>query len=396
MDPRPGLYVHIPFCSAVCPYCDFAVVRSQHPGRVSFVDGLTREIELVERGAHPHGAAFAYAETNAIGPEAGSFSTIYFGGGTPSALAPEELQQIQAAIRRSLSIATDARWSIEANPEDINPEALKAWTNLGFDYLSLGVQSFYDPALKFLGRRHTAGQARDACALALKSDFSTVSIDLMMGFECLTQEAWEGVLTTATELGPHHLSCYELTIHEGTSFWRRQQAGTLGLIDEEARATAFRSTVERLSSCGYEQYEVSNFARREVDRSPHNQKYWQSIPYLGVGPGAHSYDGHRRWWNHRALKDWSAAVAGDQSPIAETEELTAEQQRLEWLLTRVRTTQGLELAEYRQRFGRGLLEEYRESTESLVARGLLRKEAGALKPTLEGLLLADSIVMELS
>ena len=399
VDRRPGLYVHIPFCSAVCPYCDFAVVRSQHPGRKGFVEHLVREIELVGQARsqtsngevsedHPGFAVFGAAGL--------SFSTIYFGGGTPSALTGTELHQMRRALERELPISTDARWSIEANPEDIDDAVLNTWGSLGFDYLSLGVQSFSDSALQFLGRRHTADQARIACERALESSFTTVSVDLMMGFECLPQAAWEPVLETAITLGPQHLSCYELTVHDGTAFRRLQQAGELNLFDEEERAAQYRKTVAALENSGYRQYEVSNFAKSEVDRSPHNQKYWQSAPYLGLGPSAHSFDGRRRWWNKRALKGWSSALKVGQSPVAEVEELSVEQQRMEWLLTRIRTTKGLVLSEYQELFGHRLEEVHNKPVTDLVERGLLQHDIDALRPSVDGLLLADSIVMQLS
>jgi len=382
VDRRPGLYVHVPFCSRVCPYCDFSVVRERHPLRAGFVDAVLREAEgwRSRRGPAPLG---------------GAFGTVYFGGGTPSALADKELAALVEGLGRRLNLAGDAVWSMEANPEDVSRERLETWAGLGFSHLSLGLQSLDDRALSFLGRWHTAREGIRACEAAVASSVANVSFDLIYGFDRLGEDGWQRVLDRATALGPDHLSCYELTVHRGTAFGRLRDRGDLRLPGEDHRGDLFVATVERLAVSGYRLYEVSNFATRDDARSPHNRKYWSGIPYLGLGPSAHSFDGVRRWWNHRLLREWGARIARGGDPVAGAEDLTSEQRRLEYLLTRLRTVEGFDLADYRQFFGRDFGELRPEALEHLQEQGLLRCTDRRISPTVRGLAVADALVLEL-
>ena len=214
---EPGLYLHIPFCSAVCPYCDFSVMRAIDAARKRFVDHLLAEVNLA-------GSEW---------PDPRPFDTVYFGGGTPSLLPPEDLARVLDACRAHLALATPAPWVfLEANPEDVTPDACAAWRGLGVRTLSLGVQSFSDDTLHFLGRRHTAHQGRAAVEAARAAGFDTVSVDLIFGLPGQTPEAWRRELQTAVALAPGHLSCYQLTIHARPRFgvaakrgqlWRRRR-----------------------------------------------------------------------------------------------------------------------------------------------------------------------------
>ena len=221
----------------------------------------------------------------------------------------------------------------------------------------------------------------------------------MNGFECLPHQGWMRVLDTAIGFGAGHLSCYELTVHDGTAFGRLHRRGELRLLGQDQRADSFRATVGRLADAGYEQYEVSNFAVCRGSRSPHNQKYWQSVPYLGVGPGAHSFALDRRWSNRRSLRDWSEALRPERvngAQIADVETLNEEQRKLEWVLLRSRTSDGLDLADYRRRFGMCLLESHTPYVRSLVSRGLAILDSDILRLTTDGLLVADSVALDLS
>ena len=425
----PGLYVHLPFCSAICPYCDFAVLTGGGRERARFVDSLLTEIALWRSAA----ASWR------------TFDTVYFGGGTPSALEPADLARILAATRAALPVAADAWIAFEANPEDVDAESLRRWRDLGIAMLSLGVQSFDAGTLRFLGRRHTPDQARQAVTLALAAGFPSVSLDLIYGADetaggglpgsapiaaggapgglpgsvpiaaggapdepglaaGATDEVapaapgplarWRRDLEQAVALGPHHLSCYQLTIHQGTPFGFREARGELRQLPDDAQAGLFRLTHSFLGRHGYDAYEVSNFARAPEHRSRHNPKYWDHTPYLGLGPSAHSFDGKKRWWNERKLHDWRAKIAAGELPIAGGEELGWRELALEELMLSLRTTAGIDLPGFRRRHGIDLAAGNRHLIDDLLARGLLTERHGRLAPTLSGLAVADALARD--
>jgi oxygen-independent coproporphyrinogen-3 oxidase len=372
---NPGLYLHIPFCSAICPYCDFAVLTGGPERQRWFVDHLVSEISswALERSTFE------------------SIDTVYFGGGTPSALAPEDLARILMAARESLSISDNAEIFFEANPEDVIAENVRAWRDLGVRFLSLGIQSFDADALKFLGRRHTPEQARRSVEIARDAGFETIAIDLIYGLPDQPFEVWRRTLEEAVTLAPDHLSCYQLTFHEGTPFGHRLAQGKIEELPEEAQAKLFLFTHEFLRDHGYPGYEVSNFARSSSHRSRHNQKYWRHVPYLGLGPSAHSFSGTRRWWNERKLKPYEARIDAGEKPVAGTEELTWQDLALEALMLGLRTADGVELEAFRTRYGFDLLGGNEPLIERLSGEGLLKLEGSVLVPTLAGLAVTDSL-----
>ncbi len=368
-----GLYLHIPFCSRICPYCDFSVLTGGDEARRDFVASLRREIELWSGHGSP-------------------FDTVYFGGGTPSALAPEQLGSILESLRHHLKIAPDAGLFLEANPEDVTSDALTAWRRLGFTTLSLGVQSFAEQDLAFLGRRHTPEQARRAVELALSTGFATVSLDLIFGLPGQSEASWSRQLDTAAVLGTEHLSCYQLTFHEGTPFGFRRDRGELSEMAEDDQARFFHLAHERLAAAGLAAYEVSNFARAPEHRSRHNQKYWHHVPYLGLGPSAHSFDGTKRWWNVRKMKGWQAQLERGEKPIEASETLTPAQIALEMLMLGLRTIEGVDLERVRRHTGIDLATRNAERLVVLEREGLLCQEGERLVPTLQGLAVADGLV----
>lgn len=374
----PGLYLHIPFCSAICPYCDFAVLTGGPERRRRFADHLISEISL-------------------WAPDRSSFDgidTIYFGGGTPSALAPDDIGRILRAVRENLSIHDDAWVSFEANPEDVNPGSVRAWRGLGVRFLSLGIQSFDADALKLLGRRHTPEEARRSVEIARAAGFDTISIDLIYGLPGQPFEVWRRTLEQAVALQPDHISCYQLTFHEGTPFGFRLAKGNMSELPEEAQGEIFLFTHEFLRDLGLPAYEVSNFARSPEHRSRHNQKYWRHVPYLGLGPSAHSFSGTRRWWNERKLGPYEKRIESGERPIAGSEELTREDLALEALMLGLRTVDGIDLAAFRQRYGVDLRKRNEPLVERLVREGLLRSQGDLLVPTLAGLAVTDSLARD--
>lgn len=371
---QPGLYLHIPFCSAICPYCDFAVLTGGPERRRRFVDHLVAEISLWSGD-----------------PSFQSIDTIYLGGGTPSALAPEDLARVLAAVRENLPVQDDAWIFFEANPEDVTAESVRAWRDLGVRFLSLGIQSFDAEALRFLGRRHTPEQAGRSVELARAAGFDTVSIDLIYGMQGQTLADWRRTLEEAVALEPDHLSCYQLTIHEGTPFGFRLARGKMVELPEETQADLFLFTHRFLGSAGYPGYEVSNFARSPAHQSRHNRKYWDHTPYLGLGPSAHSFDGVRRWWNERKVKPYEAKIEAGERPIAGSEELRQEELGLEGLMLGFRTAAGIDVKRFLSRYGMDLMRGGEAQLARLKEEGLLREEDGRLIPTLEGLAVADSL-----
>ena len=367
-----GLYVHIPFCSAVCPYCDFAVQTGSAVQRAALVSLLQAETALWGAWERP-------------------FDTLYLGGGTPSLLDPGQLDRILAAVRVGLPIRSDARLFLEANPEDITPERIGEWRSLGVAFLSLGVQSFHDRELRVLGRRHDGRKARSAVEACLEGGFDTVSVDLMFGLPDQDLATWSDNLDILLALGPEHVSCYQLTIHEGTAYGRRRARGQLVEMPESGQADLFAYTHARLADAGWVAYEVSNFARAPRHRSQHNLKYWRHVPYLGLGPSAHSFDGARRWWNHRAVGDYAGRIARGERAIEASESLDRDALALEALMLGLRTVEGIDLAGYRLRYGVDLLGLNHRLIATLVEEGLMRCDTGTLRPTCRGLAVADGL-----
>ena len=326
--------------------------------------------------------------------EASRFDTVYFGGGTPSALNLEQLGAVRRRLEEAFDIDAEAEWTIEANPEDAATESLAGWRELGFDRISLGLQALDDEALRFLGRRHDAAEARASVERARAAGFRSVSIDLIYSLPGFDAGRWRRTIEEAAVLGPDHLSCYELTIHDGTPFGRRRDAGRLHETGEDERAANFVAAHRLLEERGYEGYEVSSFARDEEHRSRHNGKYWRHAPYLGLGPSAHSFAGRSRWWNVAPWKRWSDAVESGEAPVAGREELTDGQLLLETVMMGLRQRSGIDCETMERRFGIAPERANAEQIETWQKAGWLRISGRRLQPTLEGMARADRLAAE--
>ena len=367
-----GLYTHVPFCTSVCPYCDFAVIIAGEERRRAWVDGILREAEM-------------YSDIGL------TFDTVYLGGGTPSSLYPEQLVQIVDGLHRNLDVEQQALFFLEANPEDVSPQSASAWRDLGVRFVSLGVQSFDDADLAFLGRRHSAADARCAVEILCEAGFSTVSVDLIFGLDGRSRNHWRRQLDFALDLGVDHLSCYQLTVHKETVLGRRVAGGAARELGDRKMTELFFLTHELLADAGFEGYEVSNFASAPEHRSRHNQKYWDQSPYLGLGPSAHSFAGGRRWWNLRKLRLWQRAVSEGMLPVEGEERPTAEQRVLEILMLGFRTSAGVDLGRLRDQFDVDLLVENKNVFDQLRASGHIEVDGLRLRPTLAGLAIADTL-----
>ncbi len=322
-----------------------------------------------------------------------SFDTIYIGGGTPSLLSPEQLTSILSAIHKTYKIAADAEITLEANPGDISPEYLRALRSMGINRLNIGIQSFDDKLLQFLGRRHSAVEAIAAIEAARQAGFENMGIDLIYGVHGRSIKSWKNTLQKAVSFSPEHISCYQLSLDKKTPLYKKYSQEDWQLPIEEAGLKLFSTTAAELENAGYIHYEVSNFARTDHLKSRHNMKYWRHIPYLGLGPGAHSFLDRKRWWNKSSVRNYLAEIAQNQMPVEDSEELTAEQLQLEALFLGLRTRAGIDLKLYQQKYGIELLVEKKTIIETLLEDKLVSIENGFLCPTRAGLAVADSLAL---
>lgn len=371
-DDLPGLYVHIPFCLRKCAYCGFYSVtdRTRIP---AFRSALRREMDL-RRGW------------------AASFDTLYLGGGTPSTLPADDLEGMIADIRAAFTIPTDSEVTVEANPGDFTPDFLAAIRRAGVNRLNIGVQSFDDGILTLLGRRHDRARAFAAVAAARNAGVDNVGIDLIYGVPGQRMDPWLATLREAVSLSPDHLSCYQLTLEEGTPLAERCSRGDIALPGESLQADFFLNTAEFLEENGYIHYEISNFARPGKE-SRHNRKYWSHTPYLGLGPAAHSFSGRERRWNLRSLDAYIGDLEAGREPVESREILDDGQLRLESLFLGFRTRRGICLETFRSRYGRDLLTDKKEMIERLAEEGLVEIRNGYLRPTRAGMAVADSLAL---
>jgi len=372
----PGLYIHIPFCMAKCGYCDFYSVTALEKIS-SFMGSIMREMEL-------YPGVF------------GRFDTIYLGGGTPSLLSAGQTGEILDALSRTFLFAGDTEVTIEANPGDLSLEAASSLRATRINRINIGVQSFDDGTLAFLGRRHGASEAASAIENARAAGFKNVGLDLIYGVPGQDLGSWLDTLHTALGFTPEHLSCYQLTLEPSTPLGLRQQKGEIVLPGDDLLYEFFMETSRTLEEAGYVHYEVSNFARGDRFMSRHNRKYWDHTPYLGLGPAAHSLSGSRRWWNHRHLDRYIEETGRNVAPIGGSEILTGEQLRLEALYLGLRTKKGIDLGEFARRYGCDLLREKADPLRAMEREGLVAITDNHLRPTLAGLAVSDSLPLLLS
>jgi oxygen-independent coproporphyrinogen-3 oxidase len=326
-DVEPGpirhLYVHVPFCGRRCSYCDFSIaVRREVP---AFEFSASVAAELTRRAADVSLA---------------DLDTVYFGGGTPSKLGPAGVKELLRRIADAgIRLATDAEVTLEANPEDVSSEAAAAWLEAGVNRLSLGVQSLAPEALSWMHRTHDAGQAMKAVQTVRSAGFANISIDLIYAIPDRIARSWGDDLSRAIELAPDHLSVYGLTVEPRTPLGKWTARGTEVQQSDDRAADEFLTANARLTKAGFEHYEVSSYARPSF-RSRHNSAYWRRVPYLGLGPSAHSFDGRTRRWNIAAFAAWETALAAGADPAGGDELLTDEQHAAERLYLSLRTDAG--------------------------------------------------------
>lgn len=366
-----GVYIHIPFCRSRCAYCDFYSVTQSAQWMEAYVDALCREMR--GRCAEVKGEII---------------NTLYIGGGTPSQLPPVLFHRVFSELKRLFVLADDAEVTIEANPDDVTAEWLAAMEDTPVNRISMGVQTFHDPLLRLLRRRHTASQAVEAVACCRKAGYDNISVDLIFGLPGQTLDMWRSDVQAALALGVTHLSAYALQYEEGTLLWKLREQGRVEEADEELSVEMYTLLSCLARAAGMEHYEISNFAL-PGRRSRHNSSYWTQVPYLGFGPGAHSYDGDSlRRWNGPGLR---AYVEAEHDVPHEEERLTPVQKYNEMVMTRLRTCEGLPMDL--------LAPEERahcmESAKPYLATGKLRLDGHSLCLDEHAFFISDGIICDL-
>jgi putative oxygen-independent coproporphyrinogen III oxidase len=356
------LYVHIPFCARICPYCAFYKTRADHSETERFCNALLLEVS-------------AKISQFTIAPK-----TIFFGGGTPTALTTAQLELLLRGFREHLDLSAVVEWTMEANPGSVSSGKADVLRQLGINRISLGVQSWDDELLKLLGREHDSKQAQESFRTLRDAGFSNINLDLMFGLPGQTIEQWRATLEKTIALQPEHVSAYCLTYEEDTEFFLRHARGELRQ-DSEADADFFEMTMSILHAAGYEQYEISNYARAGFSSS-HNRAYWSGQNYLGIGPSAFSTVGMQRWQNIADYREYADRLFDGRGTVDKIEELTPEMKRAEKIALSLRTGDGISVV---------TLEPFKEKTQEFVQLGLLQQLNGNFVLTRAGKSLADSV-----
>lgn len=373
LNEQAGLYIHIPFCLRKCRYCSFYSVSLIHL-MPEFVKAITVEMTFY-KSAFP------------------SFDTIYIGGGTPSLLSVEQIENILMSVQNNFNIDRQTEITLEINPGDVSLEYLHLLRELGINRLNIGIQSFDDHLLKFLGRRHTKREALNAFESARLAGFNNIGIDLIYGVSGQAIGSWMQTVKEALALSPEHFSCYQLSLEKKTPLYKQYQKDGLHLPSENEALDFFMTTSRMLTDAGYIHYEVSNFTRNDSLKSRHNMKYWRHEPYLGLGPAAHSFIDHQRWWNKAAVKTYLQDILSGKKPVDKSEKLSPEQLALEALFLGMRTKGGINLTHYKSSYGYDLLADKGQIIDDLIKNNLVQIKDGCLYPTLAGMAVADSLAL---
>ena len=370
---RPlGLYLHIPFCRSKCIYCDFYSLPSAEDRMDRYAAALCRHLKETAPQAAPY-----------------TVDTVYFGGGTPSYLGVKRLKKLLKAVEKDYSLSREAEVTMEANPDSLRDwRDVRALRRAGVNRISLGVQSTDDAELKTIGRVHTFAQVREAVDAVRRGGVKNLSLDLIYGLPDQTMERWQATLAQAADLGPEHLSCYGLKVEEGTPLWRMRES--LVLPDDDLQADMYLWAVDFLARRGYEQYEISNFARPGF-ASRHNLKYWTLQEYAGFGPGAHSDFGGVRYAFVRDLAAYCAGVESGGSILSESERISDRERHREYLMLGLRTAAGISRRAFESRC-RTSFDPIEGVLEKLAAPGYARKEEDRWRLTPEGFLVSNQII----
>ncbi len=370
-----GIYIHVPFCRKKCHYCDFYRTTGIEK-KAQFLEALKREILL-----RPD-----FLEGEAV-------QTIYWGGGTPSVLSPDEIAEILELLNSHFRMESGQEITLEANPDDVSASYLNHLRQAGINRLSLGIQSLDDQELKLMNRRHSAASAVSSVEEAYRAGFRDISIDLIFGIPGQTTAKWKETLHQTLQWPVNHLSAYHLTYHKGTLFDQWLKKGTIREISEEESISQFEELISMTTRAGFEQYEISNFARNNAC-SRHNTGYWQGKKYLGLGPSAHSYNGISRSWNVAHLERYVSAVLSGKPAI--TAEILSEKDRLnDYIITGIRTQWGISLPKIREEYGAEVADNITREIRRLEDRSLVQFRNGTVTLTRGGIMISDQITRDL-
>lgn len=370
-----GIYIHIPFCVRKCPYCDF--------------------YSVTDLALKPRFLKALMAEMEKISAEGLCFDTLYIGGGTPSVYSHHDIGKLVSAVSENFDLKPESEITIEVNPGTVSLDHLKGYREAGINRINIGVQSFFQDHLDFLGRIHTAGEARSALNEAQRAGFQNIGLDLIYGLPDESEEDWLENLKSAVEYDPTHLSCYTLTYEKGTPLQNGLNDGRIQPLAEDRVRALFEVTIDFLESHGYFQYEISNFARIGKDGRPdvsrHNLKYWTLVPYIGLGASAHSFGKTHRYWNVSDVVEYIAAIESGRLPVAEREVLSREQQIIETIYLGLRTTAGIDLIGFGEKFGINFVKTFKEVISDLEELNYLEIKNSRCALTRQARAFLDSI-----
>ncbi len=378
-----GLYIHIPFCQTKCTYCNFNTYARLEGLIPEYVQALVKEVRL-------WGSDLDRTQVR----------SVFFGGGTPSWINADALAHIIDAANSAFQVLPDAEVTVEANPGDVNSDTLSRWREMGVNRISIGVQSFDDDLLKLLTRRHTSAEATRAVRLVKQAGFQSVSIDLMYGLPTQSMDTWRSTLDQALDLQSPHISMYALTVEEGTPMWNDVERGAIPQTDPDMAADMYVLAEERFGEAGYGHYEISNWALPGHE-CRHNLIYWRNEPFLGVGPGAHSYLGKERFWNIRSPADYVTRMSGPKStdgatPVVEERKPLSEAEELsETLILQLRLDEGADPESLVHRFGEEAVRPHRETLSHFTGLGLLTESSGTYRLSSRGRLLSNELFVRL-
>lgn len=376
-----GLYLHIPFCHSKCTYCSFITGGYEDLLVERYLHTLLKEIELV---------------SNKLPQTARKIDTIYFGGGTPSIIAPQKIEELLEACYKHFSVDSLPEVTIEVNPADVDIERLKFYRKLGINRVSVGIQSFIDEQLKEIGRDHSAKEAKIAVETLRKAGFNNISLDLIAGLPNQTLEQWKYNLSRAIEFEAEHLSIYLLEVKEGTTLYAQIRSGKMEKPDDDLAAEMYDILVDELLKKGYEHYEISNFAKKTNQKafhSGHNKKYWLDMPYYGLGVSAHSYYDKVRYSNVKSTHAYIEKIENSGQALAEKISLEHTDQIREAIMLKLRLIEGINLKDFQTIYNFDILANYKEAFSELLDNNLLGITNGYLHLTRKGILFSNEVFM---
>ena len=379
---NPGVYIHIPFCDTKCGYCDFYSITN-HSSRNTFLEALLKEIRFYKN-----------KPSNSLNLQKVKFDTIYFGGGTPSLLTEAELSIIFEELYKHYTFNDNCETTLEANPGTVNKEKFRFYKRIGINRLSIGIQSFKDNELKFLGRIHDSKQAVNMVELARKTGFENLSIDLIFATPAQKLDDWLFSLNKGISLNTEHISAYNLILEEGTPFYHKLMRGQMCAKPENEQERFYAETMNVMEKAGFMQYEISSYARSEKYYSRHNYKYWDHTNYLSFGPSAHSYWDKKRWGNARSLVKYIRNLNDEKSVVDFTENLGRDTLIFEKIMLGLRTEEGVNLAEFETNFQEPFLDKYPSRNKKLISSGFAEINDGFFKLTRKGIMICDEILAD--